>query len=366
MNPLALLHRLTNRLRGVPAPAGYPFRNLVFQGGGVKTFAYLGALEVLEANGVLPQIQRVAGTSAGAILGMLVSLRLNAAEINRVFTMLDFSWVPGLRRAQDVFGTVPEFLAPPLDSVIASTSAFDRLMNQYGWYSTTYAYEWVQDVIAERFDGNRRATFADFRAHGCLDLYVVATDISARTARTFSAHHTPEVAVADALRMSASIPLFFEALRFDGTQFGTGNFFADGGVLDNFPMHVFDHPDFGTNNTHYQAMVNGETLGCRLYTPPDCAWIQARRPISNLIDYIEALLETILEAQVVAFDNSPADRQRTININDCCVQATEFDVKPEVGNIRYQQLLQEGRTATDQFLRQYAEKAGYSPGSFPP
>jgi NTE family protein len=334
--------------------SAYPFKNLVFQGGGVKTFAYLGALDVLEAEGILPQIQRVAGASAGAMLGMLVSFRLSAAEISDRYASLEFSKVPGLRRAQDVLGTVPDFLALPLNSVIGNTNALDRLVNRFGWYSTEYAYEWLQGVIAEQCDGNRRATFAEFRERGFLDLYVVATDISARTARTFSAKHTPDAAVADALRMSASIPLFFEALRFNGNQFGEGNFYADGGVLDNFPMRVFDHPDFGEDNPHYQAMVNGETLGCRLYTPADCDWIQARHPISNLIDYIEALLETILEAQVVAFDNNPADRLRTININDCCVQATDFEVQPDANNLKYMQLLAEGRKAAADYLRQYA------------
>ena len=46
---------------------GYPFRNLVFDGGGVKGIAYSGALAVLEERGILPQIRRVGGASTGAI-----------------------------------------------------------------------------------------------------------------------------------------------------------------------------------------------------------------------------------------------------------------------------------------------------------
>ena len=45
----------------------YPFKNLVFQGGGVKGIAYGGALDVLDKKGILKNIIRVAGTSAGAI-----------------------------------------------------------------------------------------------------------------------------------------------------------------------------------------------------------------------------------------------------------------------------------------------------------
>ena len=37
---------------------GYHFRNLVFESGGVKGIAYVGALEVLEAQGVLSKLSQ--------------------------------------------------------------------------------------------------------------------------------------------------------------------------------------------------------------------------------------------------------------------------------------------------------------------
>ena len=43
----------------------YHFKNLVFEGGGVKGIAYVGAMEVLDKEGILNNIERVAGTSAG-------------------------------------------------------------------------------------------------------------------------------------------------------------------------------------------------------------------------------------------------------------------------------------------------------------
>lgn len=39
--------------------SSYPFRNLIFEGGGVKGIAYSGALAVLEERGILRRIQRV-------------------------------------------------------------------------------------------------------------------------------------------------------------------------------------------------------------------------------------------------------------------------------------------------------------------
>ena len=73
-----------------PAPRDYPFRNLVFEGGGIKGLAYGGALQVLEEQRILPQIERVAGTSAGAITAMLVALRYPPSEIRKLLFDLDF------------------------------------------------------------------------------------------------------------------------------------------------------------------------------------------------------------------------------------------------------------------------------------
>lgn len=56
----------------------YHFKNLVFEGGGVKGIAYAGALEILDKEGILQNIERVAGTSAGAMMAVLVGLRYSA------------------------------------------------------------------------------------------------------------------------------------------------------------------------------------------------------------------------------------------------------------------------------------------------
>ena len=49
----------------------YPFRNLVFEGGGVKGIAYVGVIDALDKAGVIANIERVGGISAGAINDLL-------------------------------------------------------------------------------------------------------------------------------------------------------------------------------------------------------------------------------------------------------------------------------------------------------
>jgi NTE family protein len=68
----------------------YPFKNLVFEGGGVKGVAYGGSLEALDQEGVLDEIEKVAGTSAGAITATMVALGYSANYIKNEMLNLDF------------------------------------------------------------------------------------------------------------------------------------------------------------------------------------------------------------------------------------------------------------------------------------
>ena len=69
----------------------YPFRNLVFEGGGVKGIAYCGALGVLDERGILSRIRRVGGASAGAINATLLALGCTVDEVREVLSRLDFN-----------------------------------------------------------------------------------------------------------------------------------------------------------------------------------------------------------------------------------------------------------------------------------
>ena len=56
------------------------YKNLVFKGGGVRGIAYVGALKYLYENGLTRSLERVAGTSAGAITAINVGVRAPADE----------------------------------------------------------------------------------------------------------------------------------------------------------------------------------------------------------------------------------------------------------------------------------------------
>ena len=314
------------------------YRNLVFKGGGIRGIAYLGALNVLEEIGILQNIERVAGASAGAIAATLVSFRLGLQETNSLFNSLDFKNVPQ-RRTKNQGRLI-------LDSL--NDACYERFFKQFGYYSSEYFHEWLEATIAGQCGGNGRATFADFQARGFRDLYVVAANISRHRAETFSFEHTPDVAVADAVRMSMSIPLYFEALRFDGKQLGDGDFYVDGGLYDNFPMHIFDHPKFEKNNWAYNDGINWQTLGLFLF--PD----QIRKPLdpevpTEVWDFLNLLLRNLYNAhQMSNYQTNPVDRHRTVEISDRGISAVEFNIEPM--SEKYMALYNAGQTGVREFF----------------
>src|SRR5438270_13405324 len=86
--------------------------DLVFEGGGVKGIALVGALSVLEEQGF--QFQNLAGTSAGAVVATLVAAGYKATEIRDIVAgegmarFMDQTWLdripligPALRALKD-------------------------------------------------------------------------------------------------------------------------------------------------------------------------------------------------------------------------------------------------------------------------
>ncbi len=314
------------------------YRNLVFKGGGVRGIAYLGALEVLDEYRVVENIQRVAGTSAGAIAATLLSFRLSITDTTDLFNSLDFTQVPQAetKPPKRRFLRIPE------------EESSRRFFRDYGWYSSEYFYYWLQRTIAGQCAGNPRASFSDFKDLGFRDLFIVSTNISRQRAEVFSADNTPDVAVADAVRMSMSIPIFFEALRFDGKNFGDGDYYVDGGLYDNFPVHIFDQHEYAGRAWAYRNGVNWETLGLFLY--PDKYLYPSEPEIpTNVWEYLNLALRNLYHSHEMAgYRFNSVDQHRSIEISDCGIASTDFEIS--LGDDKYQELYASGRIAVRDFF----------------
>ena len=104
----------------------------VFSGGGIKGFAYVGAMQVLEEKNY--RFKRVAGTSAGAIMACFIAAGYTANEIEKILDELN----------------VKSLLDPPRP---ARTLPFLKWLNLYyrlGLYKGKALEKWFYKKLAAK------------------------------------------------------------------------------------------------------------------------------------------------------------------------------------------------------------------------
>ena len=325
------------------------FRNLVFEGGGVKGIAYAGAVAVLEDKEILPDIRRVAGTSAGAITAALLALGASSSNVEKIVGGTDFR-----QFMDDSWGILRDI---------------NRLVKKYGWYKGDKFAEWMKQQISDLTGGRADLTFsqlaqlaADDGAGQYRELWMVASNLSMQSPQVFSAETAPDVPIWKAVRMSMSIPLFFASVNYDK------HVMVDGGVTWNYPVDLFDDSrylapgdealslpaDYPTKRSKTQV-YNKQTLGLRVATSDEIKAAndraasldgQAAAEIEDITGYIGSLLEFMLESA----NNSHLhenDWHRTVFIEADGVKFTDFNLPDS----KVRQLVESGRICTEKYFQ---------------
>lgn len=294
----------------------------VFEGGGVKGTALVGAIAVTERLGY--QFVNLAGTSAGAIVAALLAAGYTAAELKQVMDDLDY------RRFKDegLMDRIP--LLGPLLSL-----GFEK-----GIYEGAYFEGWLSDLLKAK----GVQTFGDLVMEESKDdpryrykVQVIATDISGGRMlvlpRDIAGYgmDPDRLNVARAVRMSMSIPFFFEPMVLQDVN-GVPSYIVDGGVLSNYPVWLFDD---GTPDPPWP------TIGYKLVEPSEGKPNVIRGPIT----LFAALFATMMEAHDARYIQD-SNFVRTVPIPTLGVQTTEFDLPAE----RREALYQSGVKAAEEFF----------------
>ena len=205
----------------------YP-RRLYLCGGGIRTFAHLGALHVFEEKGYLQFVKEWMGISAGAFLALCLALRFPLAELREFFLKFDLTTVMDA-------DTAPGWL-------------------YHLGYDTGNKLQKLAEAFLHQKGLPSNTTFADLEAKGFLAFRTFATDIQTGTLVEFSTAKTPTYCVAQAVRASMSLPYYFQPFPCPVT----GHLLCDGGVLSNYPLRFLSEKDLD------------ETLGIQFLTrtPP--------------------------------------------------------------------------------------------------
>jgi NTE family protein len=313
--------------------------DLVLEGGGVKGIGLVGALAGLEAAGY--ESRRVAGASAGAITAALHVAGYGADELKQVLIELDFKRFLD-RGSEDRLPFVGTPVSILKDQGVFEGNAFLEWMREMLAAKGVHSFGDLQCAPDERPDPIYRWA-----------LQVVISDLTGRRllflprdADKLGIADPDTLGVAEAVRMSMSIPLFFEPVTLKNPVTGEDHVIVDGGLLSNFPVSVFDVGD----------TPRWPTFGLLLVEP------EPRRPVSDrlprslavrtgvqaTIDFGKSLLLTMLEAHDRMYLEQ-ADFVRTIAIPTLGVGTVDF----EISEPRKLELFESGRKAAEEFLADF-------------
>jgi hypothetical protein len=154
-------------------------------------------------------------------------------------------------------------------------------------------------------------------------LWVTGTNLSKQKVMVFSHQTTPKMRVVDAVTISISIPMFFEAQwvtpswkLVDRKEAGDScDVYVDGGIIDNYPFHVFDSVVQNENRSE-TVYCNPKTLGLKLETQQrqDTTFDPFTFSINRYRDFLDAFT-TIGHETVNSRMLSPQHARQTIFLN---------------------------------------------------
>ncbi|SHN87971.1 NTE family protein [Geodermatophilus obscurus] len=296
----------------MPPPDRLP-ADLVLEGGGVKGVALVGAaVELLRRY----RFERVAGSSAGAVLAAFLATGLDADGVLERASRLEYDRVP------DSWAPVP-VVAPAVGLLIRS-----------GLHPGRYVTEWVRRELADL--GVR--TFGDLRRDDPGDdpalapwqryrLVVTATDVTrGRLLRLPWDYRDygldPDAQpVADAVRASLAIPYFFSPQTLRDPRTGRRSTLVDGGVLSNFPVETFDRTDAAAPRWPTFGIGVGGTL-----SDEDVSVFPHGRLLPGPLGLLDSLVATTISARDRSYLAQPCVRRRAFSVDTSGTGLTEFDV----------------------------------------
>jgi NTE family protein len=306
--------------------------DLVLEGGGVKGIALVGAISALEEAGYT--FRRIAGTSAGAVVGALLAADVRSAELETIMRATDY------RKFRDT--SLVDRLGPLGQSLSVLVSA--------GIYEGKYLVRWLDELLDRYAAGVH--TFEDLRevdpegtltAEQSYRLVVMTSDVSAkklvrlpwdyRSRYDLDPDRRP---ISEAVRASMSIPFFFEPFRLRHGDGRTSSCLVDGGMLSNFPIEVFDRTD--------GRLPRFPTFGIKLSSRPEDKKVHDE--VHGPFELVSAMIATMTGFHDSIHIDRPEVIVRTIFVDTFGISPVDFDLS----DADRDRLFESGRTAARKFL----------------
>jgi len=351
-----------------------PPENLVFEGGGPNGIAYVGALEKMKEMGILQDVRRVAGTSAGAITACLIAVGYSPAELTTLLAQIDMeefldygdpsykSLVKGAeeRNWQKV---IQDFWNGGPDVIGRGMNLYRKLSSATGLCDNTIMCSWIEKCIKDK-TGIEHCTFKDlhnlvlrdgsgkYKELQVFSIEIKQTNLS--KLECFSSERTDgyeDLIISDAVMASANIPGVFKphVLHFKDKQGRRHSradlgLFVDGGVLKNLPLDAFDSGKYQNPPKHEGSFfTNPKTLGLKLCSIKE---IQPDGAIQSPKDLIQSMIMTFWSSQDILYRSQENMKDRVLELNIHAVPLTKFKLSDEETG----RLIKEGEDSVTSFF----------------
>lgn len=299
----------------------------VFQGGGCKAVAFIGAYEAALENGVC--FTEFAGTSAGSIFAAIIAAGASVGEIKDFINGLNVSQlIQKSQKKRNFLGKVGLYMLkisgklflhikPSVVNAIMST------LTDRGMCDATVLEEVVEAELQKLLGISTQVRFSDLK----YPLTIIASDIKQHTVKVWNKKKTPNESVAKAVSCSCAIPGYFKPVD---------NRYLDGGLLANLPVSFFE------DNSEDYSNILAFTLS---YSDSN---IQADSVVNYIADIMSTITEGATSLQVSSRHNIFVVPVKTkMGLLD--FDLLQIDSKP------FKSSVQEGKKSFTSFLNNYCQ-----------
>ncbi|MEI7014076.1 patatin-like phospholipase family protein [Leptospira licerasiae] len=270
----------------------------VFQGGGCKGIAYVGAYREALKRGVF--FSEIVGVSAGSIIAVFIAAGASPDELEEIIYSVDFK----------------KFLMPSKKAEYIKTSsslkiiefflwgkfkAYLRTLNNLGLYSSEEIEKFVDGHLRKILKLDHPVKFRDL----LVPCSIVSSDLKSKSTKIWSTYNTPDDEVGFAVRASSSIPIFFQPVS---------EKYVDGGILSNLPTYLLKNKDSLYDKIIAFSFESSEES----------------EELNSVKNFISALIDTSIlgtsEIQLSLMDNI-----NLLKINTGEIKTTDFNIiKPPI------------------------------------
>ena len=222
------------------------YTHIVIGGGGIKGCVITGALEAMDTFFNINRIKYIIGSSAGGVIGLLLSLNFTPKEMSSIFlniNLIDYREIK-----------------------------VSNLIKHFGVDDGKKLIRLIKAIILQKWN-RYNFTFKELFELTGKTLILTGSNISKNKIVYFSRYTYPTMLILDALRITIGYPVLYQPIKLNG------DYHIDGAALDNYPMGYF-------KNVKRKIGISLETVqnkGENVYN------------ITNIINYSSAVIFSIVD-----------------------------------------------------------------------